>query len=147
MSQVKFHFHHQQFVLKNRRALKAFISAVFKEKKQNLTRLQIVFCSDTFLLDINQQFLQHDYYTDVITFNLGTKNSIEGEIYISVDRVKDNAESLEKSFKEEIHRVIFHGVLHLCGYKDKLKKDKEEMSGEENRLLDLYFKTNNYRST
>lgn len=147
MSQVNFHFLHRQFVLKNRKELKVFISTIFKKKKRNLVRLQVIFCSDAFLLDINQQFLQHDYYTDVITFNLGTEDSIDAEIYISIDRVKDNAQSLGKSFKEEIHRVIFHGALHLCGYKDKLKRDKEEMRREENRLLDLYFNTNQHRST
>ena len=100
----------------------------------------IIFCTDEYLLDINRRFLQHDYYTDIITFNLsGNPKTIEGEIYISVDRINENASSNGVSKKEELHRVIFHGVLHLCGYKDKLQEEKAKMTSAENRHLKMYF--------
>ena len=93
------------------------------------------FCSDAYLLDINRTYLQHDYYTDIITFDL------EGaaEIYISVDRVKENAQAEGVSFKQELHRIIFHGVLHLCGFSDKTASAKIEMTRQENKLLAHYF--------
>jgi rRNA maturation RNase YbeY len=90
---------------------------------------------------MNRQFLEHDYYTDIITFPLSeTEKEIEAEIYISVDRVKDNAEKFKTEFLDELHRVIFHGVLHLMGYKDKTIVDKETMRNKENEWL-RRFKT------
>lgn len=142
MPDIHFFFPYRQFTLKNRKALKEFISGVFIEEKKRLTSLQIIFCSDEFLLGINRQYLQHDYYTDIITFDLGTKKQIEGEVYISIDRVRENTQLMQRSFKEELHRVIFHGILHLCGYKDKLKKEIVEMRSLEDRLLHLYFQNN-----
>lgn len=139
MPAIYFYFPYQQFTLKNRKELKRFILQTFKTENTHLHTLQYIFCSDADLLAINKQYLKHDYYTDIITFNLGTNNNIEGEIYISVERVKENAQCLNTSFKEELHRVIFHGVLHLCGYKDKLKREKNEMRLKEDRLLQQYF--------
>ena len=92
------------------------------------------------MLEINRQFLTHDFYTDIITFDLSETNAIQAEIYISVDRVRDNALKLGVSFKSELHRVIFHGVLHLCGYKDKTKGEKEKMRDKEEFYLARYFK-------
>lgn len=83
--------------------------------------------------------MNHDFYTDIITFNLSETGDIEGEVYISVERVKENAIKLQSSLKEELHRVIFHGILHLCGYKDKTKEEEQEMRRQENRLLKNYF--------
>lgn len=139
MTPIHFFFPYQKFSLTQRNKLKSFISDIFKKEKKSLIKLQYVFCTDAFLLGINRQYLQHDYYTDIITFDLGTAGKIDGEIYISVERVKENARLMQNSFKEELHRVIFHGVLHLCGYKDKLKKEKLEMRAKEDRLLHLYF--------
>jgi len=104
--------------------------------------LTFIFCSDEFLLDINKRFLKHDFYTDIITFELSksVKAATEGEVYISVDRVKDNSKQLSTSFNDELHRVIIHGVLHLCGYKDKKKPEQAQMRSAENRYLELYFK-------
>lgn len=102
--------------------------------------LTYIFCSDEYLLGINRQFLRHDYYTDIISFNLAAKKApVEGEIYISLDRVKDNARQLKLPFKQELHRVIFHGALHLCGYKDKLRKDITLMRKMEDFYLKKYF--------
>ena len=116
------------------------IIATFKRYKTPVSSLSIVFCSDEFLLDINRNYLKHDYYTDIITFNLSQPASpVEGEIYISVDRVKENAASEKASFTHELHRVIFHGVLHLCGFTDKSAADKATMTKQENVLLNRYF--------
>ncbi|HRO44487.1 rRNA maturation RNase YbeY [Agriterribacter sp.] len=147
MPVINFYFPYRQFALKSRKDLKIFIRNIFKAEKKKMVSLQCIFCSDAYLLAINRQYLQHDYYTDIITFNLGTENNIEGEIYISIERVKENARLMHTSFKEEIHRVIFHGILHLCGHKDKLKSEKEDMRRKEDRLLQLYFNKNKYRST
>ena len=102
--------------------------------------MNYIFCNDKRLLDINQQYLKHDYYTDIITFNLSEEdNKITGEIYISVDRVKENAELLGLSTAAELHRVIFHGALHLCGYKDKTSGEKVKMRGKEDYYLFKYL--------
>lgn len=91
-------------------------------------------------MEINQQFLKHDYYTDIITFDLSDTNSIHAEVYISIERVKENAKSLGSSFKYELHRVIFHGALHLCGFKDNNETEKKEMRKQEDVYLSRYFK-------
>jgi probable rRNA maturation factor len=116
--------------------LKNFIAnQAMKEVKKKL-HVTYVFCSDDYLLNMNRQFLEHDYYTDIITFPLGeTEKEIEAEIYISLDRVKDNASKFKTEMLDELHRVIFHGVLHLMGYKDKSKADKETMRSKENEWL------------
>ncbi len=101
-----------------------------------------IFCSDEKLLQVNRDFLQHDYYTDIITFELSGKNRpVEAEIYISVDRVRDNAKTHGTSVKEELHRVIFHGALHLCGYKDKTKSQARVMREMEEKYLKLYLRS------
>ena len=121
-------------VLKQRNRLKAFLASTAQSTKRPLGSLNIIFCSDDHLLRINRDFLQHDYYTDIITFDLSPsgKAPLEAELYISVDRVKDNAASLGQPFYRELHRVIFHGLLHLMGYKDKQKKDQALMRQMEN---------------
>ena len=139
MSPIYFFFPYQKFSLTNRAKLKSFIREIFKKEKKALLQLQYIFCTDARLLEMNRQYLQHDYYTDILTFELGTAGKINGEIYISAERVKENARLMNTSFKKELHRVIFHGALHLCGYKDKLKKEKLEMRTKEDRLLQLYF--------
>lgn len=126
--------------LANRGPLKSFIQKLIRKEGKKPGGLNYVFCSDKELLKINQDFLQHDYYTDIITFGYaGPDDPIQGEIYISVDRVKDNARQLGVSFKKELHRVIFHGVLHLCGYKDKNRKDQAIMRDKEEEYLRLYL--------
>ena len=125
----------------NRSELKQFIKSIFEREQVKLARLNYIFCSDDYLLSINRTYLKHDYYTDIITFDLSaSKNCIEGEIYISVDRVRNNAIDLEQTFKREMHRVIFHGALHLCGYKDKRTRDIQIMRAKEDQYLQSYFK-------
>ena len=128
-------------VLKQRNRLKSFLASTAESSKRPLGSLNIIFCSDEHLLGINRDFLQHDYYTDIITFDLSasSKAPLEAELYISVDRVKENAITLGQPFYRELHRVIFHGLLHLLGYKDKQKKDQALMREMEERLLGEYF--------
>jgi probable rRNA maturation factor len=124
----------------NKTRLKAQLLSLFKKEKTALQSLNYVFCTDAYLLGINKQFLNHNDYTDIITFNLaGKKEPVLGDIYISIDRVRDNAKTHQTTFKEELHRVIFHGALHLCGYKDKSPKDIIEMRKGEDSYLKLYF--------
>lgn len=107
-----------------------------KENKNQDIEISIIFNSDEALLEVNRQFLDHDYYTDIITFTLEeTEELLEAELYISIDRIKDNAKQLEKTFEEELHRVIIHGVLHLCGYGDKSEEDIKLMREKENSYL------------
>lgn len=133
--------------LRERKKLKAYLPDLFESEKKKLANLTYIFCSDQYLLKINQENLKHDFYTDIITFDLSSEEKkIEGEIYISIDRVRDNAHRLGVSFKEEIHRVVFHGALHLCGYKDKNKHDKIEMSAKEDKHLAIYLGSTNHSS-
>jgi rRNA maturation RNase YbeY len=136
---IMFHFL-RPCTLSNRAGLKKFILSVFKKEKRVLEKLDIIFCDDEYLLGLNRQFLQHDFYTDILSFPLSAANQpLISEIYISVDRVYENALSTGASFKKELHRVIFHGILHFCGYKDKSNSDKETMRSMEEKYLKAYF--------
>ena len=120
--------------LRYRATLKEILAGLFKKEATKLTSLQYVFCSDEYLLAINREFLSHDYYTDIITFQLGDHpdtEGVEGEIYISVDRVRENAR-IASGFNPDrsLLRVIFHGALHLCGYRDKTRAQQEDDAGK-----------------
>ena len=142
MSDIQFFFPTTASSLKNRTALKAFLRGLAKKEGYRIASLNYVFCDDAYLLRINQNFLNHEDLTDIITFHFSeSKGVIEGEIYISVPRVKENAGIFNVSITREMHRVIFHGLLHLCGYKDKLKSDTMVMRSKEDHYLDLYFKS------
>lgn len=124
-----------------KRKLQSFLAALFKREGLDLDELSYVFCSDEYLLDINRRFLNHDYYTDIITFDISDNiGEVKGEIYISVDRVKDNANQLQQTIQQELLRVVFHGALHLCGYKDKTKAQKIEMRRKEDHCLNQFHK-------
>jgi probable rRNA maturation factor len=123
-----------------RTLVKEVIRDLFKKEKTRLDQLQYIFCSDEYLLEINKQHLNHNYYTDIITFDLSeTPDAVAGEIYISIDRIKDNAQTYKVTFKQELLRVIFHGALHLCGYKDKTQKDQALMRKAEDKYLQYYL--------
>jgi probable rRNA maturation factor len=127
--------------LTNRRLLRQFLASIFKKEKQRLEGLNIIFCSDDYLLALNRQFLKHDFYTDILSFPLSKPGQpLNAEIYISLDRVRDNAKNLESTFREELHRVIFHGVLHFCGFKDKSTREIKTMRGMEDKYLRSYFR-------
>ncbi len=141
MAKISFNTGDRPFVFQQKTQLKAFIESIFKKEKKQLAGLRYVFCSDDMLLDINRNFLQHDYFTDIISFGLSEIGEpIEGEIYISIDRVRDNAQLLGQTYKEEMLRVLFHGALHLCGYKDKTKSEIITMRAKEDQYLQLYAK-------
>jgi rRNA maturation RNase YbeY len=138
-SKVYFFFEQKDTPLRNRSALKIFIEYLFKREKKKLGSVNYIFCSDKRLLQINREFLRHDYYTDIITFDLSEKGFVQAEIYISLDRVRDNARLLGISIKSELHRVIIHGALHLCGYNDKNPADVKKMRSREDYYLSQYF--------
>jgi probable rRNA maturation factor len=136
---VTFHYLVRPFTCQQRTVLKQFILSLFKKEQKKLDSLRFIFCSDEYLLSINKRFLQHDYYTDIITFNLASENEkIVGEVYISIDRVRDNAKTLNEPFNRELQRVIFHGSLHLCGYRDKTKREIIIMRNKEDFYLHDY---------
>jgi probable rRNA maturation factor len=136
---VQFHFL-KPCTLPNRRGLKKFILSIFKKEKRVLEELNIIFCDDEYLLGLNRQFLHHDFYTDILSFPLSKVNQpLIAEIYISVDRVHDNAQTARSTLKEELHRVIFHGVLHFCGYKDKSSTDIKTIRSMEEKYLKAYL--------
>lgn len=141
-SKSKIYFFFQtQVNLRDRTRLKRFIESIFQKEKKKLSSLNYIFCTDKQVLEINRQYLKHDFYTDIITFELSPPmQPIEGEIYISIDRVKDNARGLNEKLNKELHRVIFHGALHLCGYSDKGKKEILKMRGKEDECLQKYFR-------
>ena len=136
---VHFYFKKINFRLGERRKLKRFIDSLINKEKKKLSSINYVFCNDQALLKINRTYLNHDFYTDIISFDLSdSPKNILGEIYISIDRVRENAEIFKNSFKDELHRVIFHGILHLCGYNDKTNREAEIMQKKENLYLNLY---------
>lgn len=139
-SKVYFFFENSGITLKNRTRLKGFIESLFKDEKKNLSTINYIFCSDKDLLRINQSYLDHDYYTDIITFDLSEyESAVSGEVYISMDRVRDNARAMGFTLISELHRVIFHGALHLCGYKDKSTQEVAIMRKKEDFYLRKYF--------
>lgn len=125
-----------KYIIKEKRKLTNWIKLCINEENKTLDTISFNFCTDEYILQLNNDSLQHDYYTDIITFELNDKNEpIEGDIYISIDRVKDNAKTLNTLFTTELHRVLIHGVLHLCGYKDKSKKEELLIREKENYYL------------
>lgn len=138
---ISFNQADSKVTLSNRVALKSFIEKRVKKEGFSIETLTYVFCSDKYLLKMNKDFLSHNYYTDIISFDLSeTPGNLIGEVYISVDRVKDNAKTHGTTLKEELHRVIFHGALHFCGYKDKKPADTIKMRQMEDAWLSAYMK-------
>jgi len=136
---IHFYFLKKCNSLKNRTILKAFLLKLLKKEGVKFKSLNYIFCSDAYLLDINKRFLNHDYYTDILTFVFSKANDpVDGEIYISLDRVKENSKTYKSSFTYELHRVVFHGVLHLSGYSDNGHKNAAIMRNMEEKYLSLY---------
>lgn len=137
---VFFHTTDTKVTLRQRNALKMFLKKLFTREGKRLESLTYIFCSDDYLLPMNQSYLGHDTLTDIITFDLSEKGSkdITGEIYISVDRVRENAQLYKSTQNKELHRVIFHGALHLCGYKDKSPRQSQQMREKEEEYLRRY---------
>ena len=127
--------------LRSRTELKTFINKQCLKEGIHIETLQYVFCSDAFVLDINKRFLNHNFYTDIISFDLSEqKGRLIGDVYISIDRVKENAKTEGNLYTHELLRVIFHGALHFCGYKDKKPADQKMMRTMEDKWLKAYLK-------
>lgn len=125
------------FKLKGKLKLRKWISEVCQSELKSVSYLNFVFCSDDYLLEINRNYLKHDYYTDIVTFPYNDEKSISADIFISIHRVKDNASLLNIEFEKELHRVMIHGVLHLLGYDDHSETQRKSMRAKENACLDL----------
>jgi probable rRNA maturation factor len=139
-SPVQFHFL-SPCTLSSRGLLKSFIFRAFKKEGLVAETVNIIFCDDKYLLNLNRQFLQHDFYTDILSFPLsGPGDPLIAEMYISTERVRENAIVANAFFKEELHRVIFHGILHFCGYKDESTADIKKIRVMEDKWLKSYFK-------
>jgi probable rRNA maturation factor len=137
---IKFSEQNVKSKLNNKKLLKDFLAKLFQTETLKNLKLQFVFVTDEALLEMNKKYLNHNTYTDIITFPLEeTDKEVEAEIYISIDRVTENAIKFKTDYYTELHRVIFHGVLHLCGLKDKTEKQKQLMRQQEEYWLKKYF--------
>jgi len=125
------------FELKNQKEITNWINAVIKNENHTLVEVSYIFCDDKYLLTLNINYLEHDTLTDIISFDYSVGKQISGDIFISIERIKENANTFKVAFNDELHRVIIHGVLHYCGYKDKTEVDKEEMRSKEDYYLSL----------
>jgi len=123
---------------RDKRRIRAWFEQVISSCGCELGEIEVIFCSDAFLLEVNQTALQHDYFTDIITFDYCSGDVISGDLFISIDRVRENAREYGVSFSTELRRVLIHGVLHLCGWTDGSAADKAAMRSEETRLLALF---------
>ena len=129
-------FSETEFKLQNEEGIVNWISDAIASEKKTLGEINYIFVSDEYLLNLNKTYLNHNTLTDIITFDNSVGNILHGDIYISVERVQDNAIDFNVSFEEELHRVMIHGVLHLAGYRDKTDKEAEEMRTRENHYLE-----------
>lgn len=136
---ITFNFQYS-FRFVKRTLYRLWIREMVQSKSKKIGDVNYIFCDDEYLLSINQQYLQHDTYTDIITFDYCEGDVLNGDIFISIERVRENAQKFEVSFQEELVRVMAHGILHLCGYKDKKKSEAEEMRKQEKWAMDLYEK-------
>lgn len=127
---------YSDFKLDHTNAIANWLFGLAKSENKSINHIEYVFCTDDYLLEINKKHLDHDYYTDIITFPI-SEDPLEATIFISIDRVKDNANEFKVTFLNELHRVIAHGILHLLGYKDKTEEEAKEMRRQENNALEM----------
>jgi rRNA maturation RNase YbeY len=138
-SKVKFFFNEPFPALRNREKLKSFIVHIFKREGIKLNSLNYIFTNDKEVLQINKKYLNHDYFTDIITFELNSIDEpVTADVFISSERIRDNVKKYKSTINNEAHRIIFHGALHLCGYKDNLKNQKAQMKSKEDFYLNKY---------
>src|ERR1017187_5142895 len=135
---IEFNNTNLTFELEEQDKIRKWINGFIKDEGYKLDHINYIFCSDKYLFELNQKYLDHDTYTDIITFDFSEKKGfIYGEIYISIQRVKANAKKFGTTFLHELHRVMIHGIIHLCGYTDKTPKQKSEMRAKEDEYLAL----------
>ena len=139
MNNISFHNEGVMTKTPSKRLLKAWIKEFVSKHGKKIGELAFVFCSDEKILEVNQNFLQHDYYTDIITFDYCEGEIVSGDIFISVERVEENATSHNIEYNTELIRVLAHGVLHLIGFQDKSPKKKKEMTENEDLCISLFF--------
>ena len=138
MSEIRFFNEDIIYIIRNKAAVRKWIGNAIVKEGFRLKELNYIYCSDAHLHKMNEHYLHHHTYTDIITFDLSkNKKEVEGEIYISTDRVRENAVLFKVSLRDELHRVMIHGVLHLCGYKDKAPRDVKRMRNKEDYYLSL----------
>lgn len=134
-------FHSQnEFKLSKKMERKRWIKAAIEKEGKKCGDINYIFCSDEELLQVNREYLQHDYYTDIITFDYTEGDLISGDLYISTERIADNAKTYQVDFENELLRVLIHGIMHLCGYKDKTDSDAKVMRSKENFYINLFVK-------
>jgi rRNA maturation RNase YbeY len=131
------------FVLDNESAFADWLAEVIKSEIKNEGEINYIFCDDDYLLEINKQYLDHDTLTDIISFDYSVGNELHGDIFISIERVKDNAADFNVSFEDEFKRVMVHGVLHYCGYKDKSETDERLMREKEEEKMKMFHVKHN----
>ncbi|MXS72073.1 rRNA maturation RNase YbeY [Flavobacteriaceae bacterium W22] len=119
---------------------KIWLQDIIISEQKKIGKINYIFCDDEYILKVNQDYLQHDYYTDIITFDYVKGKTISGEIFVSLQRISDNASTLLKNYEDELRRVLAHGILHLCGYKDKSEEEEKEMRNKEDFYLNKYSK-------
>lgn len=134
---ISFHYE-TQFELPNEAQIEQWISKVIASENKNEGEINYIFCDDEYLHKLNVEFLNHDTLTDIISFDNSLGNELHGDIFISVERVADNANDFKVSFDDELRRVMIHGVLHYCGFKDKTEADQEQMTAKENEKLQMF---------
>ena len=132
-----FHIEDIHFTLSGKRKAKQVITTIIRDCRLSEGDINIIFTSDFFLTEMNKKYLNHDYYTDIITFPYNSEKTVSGDLFISVERVKENATSYKKPFQKEVMRVIFHGMLHLVGYNDKTEDEKKGMREKEEYYLSV----------
>ncbi len=137
MAKINFYNQEIDFRLKEKAKIRRWISQVVENECKTIGEISYVFCTDTYLLDINQQYLKHNTYTDIVTFDYSEEGKISGDLFISVERVTENAQRFSVNFEHELKRVLVHGILHLCGYKDKSEEDEKVMRAREDYYLSL----------
>ncbi len=135
MSKLSFFFEDIEFLKLSTGNLQKLVRALIQNEEKKFGDISVIFCSDEYLLKINEQYLGHNYYTDIVTFDYVENSVISGDLFVSVDRVAENAEKYGNPFIEELHRVVIHGVLHLVGYKDKTIEEQSLMREKENFYL------------
>ena len=135
---VTFHKEEVEFKLPNERNLSNWLVDIAASKNKTISQIVYIFCDDEYLLNINKEYLNHDYYTDIITFPYKQGREIESDIFISIERIKENASTFKSTFEIELLRVMSHGLLHLIGYKDKTEEEKKEMRAKENWAIELF---------
>lgn len=126
------------FQLDNEILFSNWISKVILSENKKEGDINYIFCDDEFILEINKQYLNHDYYTDIISFDYSVGNELHGDVFISIERVQENAEDFNVTFEEELKRVIIHGILHYCGYKDKSEDEEVVMRNKEDEKIKLF---------